>query len=141
MVMVFSVCGMPACADKPCWVCVVSATRRSSGVAPRACCVRVVYARPPNFYIHTHTYIYNYMQCQYSLFLLLHTTLQYVLHCRSARRPAAHSPQRNTQLHECMAGESRQAAQCSAYSSGTSLPRKTDDRTRTRRHCHCRGDL
>ena len=41
-------------ADKP-WD-VVSVTRRSSGVAPRAC-VRV-YARvlvPPNLYIHTHT--------------------------------------------------------------------------------------
>jgi len=40
-------------ADKP-WD-VVSATRRSSGVAPRAC-VRV-YARvlvPPNLYIHTY---------------------------------------------------------------------------------------
>jgi len=36
---------------------VVSATRRSSGVAPRAC-VRV-YARvlvPPNLYVHTHTH-------------------------------------------------------------------------------------
>jgi len=43
--------GLPA--DKP-WD-VVSVTRRSSGVAPRAC-VRV-YARvlvPPNLYIHTH---------------------------------------------------------------------------------------
>jgi len=42
-------------ADKP-WD-VVSVTRRSSGVAPRAC-VRV-YARvlvPPNLYIHTYTY-------------------------------------------------------------------------------------
>jgi len=41
--------------DKPCDV--VSVTRRSSGVAPRAC-VRV-YARvlvPPNLYIHTYTY-------------------------------------------------------------------------------------
>ena len=41
-------------ADKP-WDA-VSATRRSSGVAPRAC-VRV-YARvlvPPNLYIHTYT--------------------------------------------------------------------------------------
>ena len=46
-------CGMPAYADKP-WD-VVSVTRRSSGVAPRAC-VRV-YARvlvPPNLYIHTY---------------------------------------------------------------------------------------
>jgi len=44
-------------ADKAPWD-VVSVTRRSSGVAPRAC-VRV-YARvlvPPNLYIHTHTYI------------------------------------------------------------------------------------
>ena len=42
-------------ADKP-WD-VVSVTRRSSGVAPRAC-VRV-YARvlvPPNLYIHAHTH-------------------------------------------------------------------------------------
>jgi len=45
-------------ADKP-WD-VVSVTRRSSGVAPRAC-VRV-YARvlvPPNLYIHIHTYIHT----------------------------------------------------------------------------------
>jgi len=43
-------------ADKP-WD-VVSVTRRSSGVAPRAC-VRV-YARvlvPPNLYIHAYTYL------------------------------------------------------------------------------------
>jgi len=42
---------MPACGQ----AVVVSATRRSSGVAPRAC-VRV-YARvlvPPNLYIHIH---------------------------------------------------------------------------------------
>jgi len=51
-------------ADKP-WD-VVSVTRRSSGVAPRAC-VRV-YVRvlvPPNlyiqYYIHTHTYTYTYI--------------------------------------------------------------------------------
>jgi len=50
-------------ADKP-WD-VVSATRRSSGVAPRAC-VRV-YARvlvPPNLYIHT--YIFYVWLCEYS---------------------------------------------------------------------------
>jgi len=44
-------------ADKP-WG-VVSVTRRSSGVAPRAC-VRV-YARvlvPPNLYIHTYIHIH-----------------------------------------------------------------------------------
>jgi len=43
-------------ADK-CGMYVVSVTRRSSGVAPRAC-VRV-YARvlvPPNLYIHIQTY-------------------------------------------------------------------------------------
>jgi len=43
---------MPACGHA---IDVVSATRRSSGVAPRAC-VRV-YARvlvPPNLYIHTY---------------------------------------------------------------------------------------
>ena len=52
-------------ADKP-WD-VVSVTRRSSGVAPRAC-VRV-YARvlvPPNLYIHTYTgkflYFLSYLQ-------------------------------------------------------------------------------
>jgi len=51
--MVVCVECMPA--DKP-WD-VVSVTRRSSGVAPRAC-VRV-YARalvPPNLYIHTYTF-------------------------------------------------------------------------------------
>ena len=45
---------------------VVSVTRRSSGVAPRAC-VRV-YARvlvPPNLYIHTHTYIIHTLQRPY----------------------------------------------------------------------------
>jgi len=50
-------CFLPADADKP-WD-VVSVTRRSSGVAPRAC-VRV-YARvlvPPNLY--THTYMNTY---------------------------------------------------------------------------------
>jgi len=47
-------------ADKP-WD-VVSVTRRSSGVAPRAC-VRV-YARvlvPPNLYIHIHTCIFGHI--------------------------------------------------------------------------------
>jgi len=46
-------CGMPACGHALGYV--VAATRRSSGVTPRAC-VRV-YARvlvPPNLYIHIH---------------------------------------------------------------------------------------
>jgi len=50
---------MPACGQAV--GCVVSVTRRSSGVAPRAC-VRV-YARvlvPPNLYLYIHTYIYIY---------------------------------------------------------------------------------
>jgi len=49
------VCEMPACGQAVGCGDVVSVTRRSSGVAPRAC-VRV-YARvlvPPNLYIHTH---------------------------------------------------------------------------------------
>ena len=54
-------CVFCSVADKP-WDAVVSVTRRSSGVAPRAC-VRV-YARvllPPNLYIHT--YICSVCKC------------------------------------------------------------------------------
>jgi len=42
------------------YVDVVSATRRSSGVAPRACVRVVVYARllvPPSLYIRTYLYL------------------------------------------------------------------------------------
>jgi len=55
-------------ADKP-WDA-VSVTRRSSGVAPRAC-VRV-YARvlvPPNLYIHTYIYF---------MYILCVSTMQYM---------------------------------------------------------------
>jgi len=59
-------------ADKP-WD-VVSVTRRSSGVAPRAC-VRV-YARvlvPPNLYIHTYIYIHRHT---YTILILSRTYIQ-----------------------------------------------------------------
>jgi len=57
---------------------VVSVTRRSSGVAPRACCVRV-YARvlvPPNLYIHTyiHTHIYIYIY----IYIILYIYILYI---------------------------------------------------------------
>jgi len=51
-------CGMPACGQASRGMsCVVSATRRSSGVAPRACVrayARVLKLVPPNLYIHTY---------------------------------------------------------------------------------------
>jgi len=57
--MIYEVCVECLPADKP-WE-VVSATRRSSCVAPRACAYVRVYAHvlvPPNLY--THTYIRGY---------------------------------------------------------------------------------